>query len=97
MANSETKTLALLNESLQISIIKKSTFDMCLKLLNSQGAEVRSDLLVEKINEVPLRTFGRVLAARNSGEMYKEKLHRVVKLIIVRYVRVLNLQRRSQG
>jgi DNA integrity scanning protein DisA with diadenylate cyclase activity len=97
LANSKPKTLALLNESLQISIVKKSTFDVCSKFLSTQRLEVRDNLLIEMINKVPLSTFKHVLASKNSEMMYKQRLQRVVETIVVSYISYFEQKKKEKG
>ncbi len=86
MPSKNLKTTALLNKSLQISVVKKSVYDTGLKFLKMQGFHVRSDVLVEKINEIPIREFERILAVKNSKEEYDKCLARVVKVTIRTYL-----------
>jgi hypothetical protein len=80
------KTTALLTKGLQISVVKKSVYDACLRFLNTQRFRVRNDVLVEKINEIPIKTFERILTEKGSKDRYDKRMARVVKLTIKNYL-----------
>jgi hypothetical protein len=81
-------TMALLDKSLQISIVKTSVYDACPKFLKMEGFRVRSDVLIEKINGIPIKTFEHILASKSSKDSDK-RMARVVKLAIEQYLRFI--------
>lgn len=82
MPNETPKTIALLEESLQISIVKASIYEACQKFLKDNSQPLNSQFLVEKINEIPIKTFEHILAAKGSEELYANRMKKVVEMII---------------
>jgi len=85
LSSENPKIITLVEESFQISVIKKSVYDTCLEFLKMKGFQVRSGVLVNIINEIPLEEFERILAAKDSKERYNKRLERGVKLTIRKY------------
>ena len=79
MTNIEKNITALLDKSLQISIIKKNIFDGTLQFLNERGLTVKDTILVEKINKVPIKEFQHFLAVLDDEESYDIQIRLIIK------------------
>lgn len=78
----------LVNESFQISVVKKNIFDISVKVLNQEEIEITDSALMNIVNDIPLREFKSILNQREDKEGYAKRLEEIVKLVVSKYLKV---------
>lgn len=86
MSFDEGNVKGLMNESLQISVIKKNIFDISVKALDREKVKVKDPALMDIINGIPLREFRNTLTKREDKEGYAKRLEEIVKSVLSQYL-----------
>ena len=87
MSFDERNTEQLVNESFQISVVKKNIFDISVKVLNQEKIEIIDSALMNIVNDIPLREFKGILNQREDKEGYAKRLEEIVKSVVSKYLK----------
>lgn len=86
MSSGERDVQELINESLQLSVIKKTIYDISIRVLSKEKTTVLVPVLIDAINGVPLKELRNILRETNNRDEYAKSLEVVVKTVIRRYI-----------
>ena len=98
MTNRKIEFETIINDSIQISIIKIRVYEVSLQFLNEKELADRNTntILAEKINKVPIKEFKRILAVMDDKESYDKRIRRVVWSIVKQYLSFLRIEKRKK-
>ena len=82
----KTNITELINQSLRISVAKKSIFDVSLKILSRKKVEVESSILVDIVNDIPLQVFRNLLRQSENERDYLMELKEIIKSVVKQYI-----------